>query len=77
MMMRFLSTWAAISAKIHEDVKIIRSGAFADRKTLIYVEFHDGIEIIERNAFFRCDNLRMQNYGASRASAIGLSVVQA
>ena len=44
--------WRVRRAKIHEDVKIIRSYSFADHKSLIYVEFHDDIEIIEEKDFF-------------------------
>ena len=56
-MMRFSSTGAAISisqcpsvrrARIHLDVKIIPWRAFHNRQSLIYVEFHDDIEIVGR-----------------------------
>ena len=46
-------------AKIHKSVKIVRAWAFQGRYNLIYVEFHDGIEIIERNAFDNCSSLRV------------------
>ena len=45
-------------ARIHKDVKIILRGAFSNRQSLIYVEFHDGIEIIEKEAFYNCPSLR-------------------
>ena len=45
-------------ARIHKDVKIVRAGAFSDRRQLISVEFHDGIEIIEEAAFHYCISLR-------------------
>ena len=45
-------------ARIHEDVKIIRAGAFQFRRRLISVEFHDGVEIIEKDAFLGCCSLR-------------------
>ena len=45
-------------AKIHISVKIVRARAFLNRKQLTYVEFHDGIEIVEEYAFFGCINLR-------------------
>ena len=45
-------------AKIHEDVKIVRARAFYERRQLISVEFHDGIEIIEEFAFDGCPSLR-------------------
>ena len=44
-------------ARIHKSVKIVRARAFYNRRRLIYVEFHDGIEIIEENAFWKCDLL--------------------
>ncbi len=45
-------------AKIHKHVKIVRARAFEDCRRLIFVEFHDGIEIIERDAFNGCTLLR-------------------
>ena len=45
-------------ARIHISVKIIRSRAFQNRRHLMSVEFHDGIEIIEENAFACCYSLR-------------------
>ena len=45
-------------ARIHEDVKIILEQAFQDCWRLISVEFHDGIEIIEKYAFLWCTSLR-------------------
>ena len=45
-------------AKIHISVKIVRARAFYRRRQLIYVEFHDGIEIIEERAFSGCESLR-------------------
>ena len=47
-------------ARIHEDVNIVRARAFCSRQRLfhlIYVEFHDGIEIIEEEAFDCCFSL--------------------
>ena len=41
-------------ARIHKSVKIVQARAFKDRRQLIYVEFHDGIEIIEEEAFSGC-----------------------
>ena len=41
-------------ARIHKSVKIVRANAFENRRRLIYVEFHDGIEIIEEFAFCGC-----------------------
>ena len=45
-------------ARIHKSVKIIRKLAFYHRWYLISVELHDGIEIIEENAFYGCRWLR-------------------
>ena len=45
-------------AKIHISVKIVRARAFKDRRQLIYVEFHDGVEIVEEEAFYCCRSLR-------------------
>ena len=44
-------------ARIHISVKIVRANAFRDRRRLISVEFHDGVEIIEECAFFDCCSL--------------------
>ena len=44
-------------AKIHKSVKNIPRGAFQYRYQLIYVEFHDGVEIIEKDAFYGCRSL--------------------
>ena len=41
-------------AKIHKSVKIVRKRAFRGLHQLISVEFHDGVEIIEEQAFYRC-----------------------
>eukprot|EP00986_Skeletonema_menzelii_P016320 scaffold14295_cov108-Skeletonema_menzelii.AAC.1 len=38
-------------ARIHKSVKIVPKRAFFLRRQLIYVEFHDDIEIIEEEAF--------------------------
>ncbi len=45
-------------ARIHKSVKIVRRRAFHCRYQLIYVEFHDEVEIIEEEAFFYCYFLR-------------------
>ena len=41
-------------AKIHKSVRIIPRGAFQNCEYLISVEFHDGVEIIEEEAFREC-----------------------
>ncbi len=43
--------------RIHISIKIIPARAFENRENLIYVEFHDEIEIIEENAFAGCSSL--------------------
>ena len=45
-------------ARIHKSVKIVRARAFQFCQHLIYVEFHDGIEIIEERAFTACWSLK-------------------
>ena len=45
-------------ARIHRDVKIVARGAFRNHRHLISVEFHDGVEIIEEEAFYTCRSLR-------------------
>eukprot|EP00986_Skeletonema_menzelii_P001729 scaffold470_cov77-Skeletonema_menzelii.AAC.1 len=45
-------------ARIHKSVKIVPRRAFYCRQQLIYVEFHDDIEIIEECAFWGCESLR-------------------
>eukprot|EP00986_Skeletonema_menzelii_P015344 scaffold11531_cov157-Skeletonema_menzelii.AAC.3 len=45
-------------ARIHRSVKIVPRRAFYNRRQLIYVEFHDDIEIIEEDAFEGCISLR-------------------
>eukprot|EP00984_Skeletonema_dohrnii_P010263 scaffold3998_cov153-Skeletonema_dohrnii-CCMP3373.AAC.30 len=44
--------------RIDKSVKTIPARAFERRERLIYVEFHDGIERIEEDAFFWCTSLR-------------------
>eukprot|EP00986_Skeletonema_menzelii_P003677 scaffold1172_cov144-Skeletonema_menzelii.AAC.2 len=45
-------------ARIHRSVKIIPRRVFRYRQQLVYVEFHDDIEIIEKYAFVGCFSLR-------------------
>ena len=45
-------------ARIHKSVKIVRARAFRNRWSLISVEFHDGVEIIEEGAFYCCYSLK-------------------
>ena len=58
-------------ARIHISVKIVRARAFIGRRYLIYVEFHDGVEIIEEYAFSHCQSLR----GAIKL--LGVRIIQA
>jgi len=44
--------------RIDPSVKIIPRRAFSQRENLIYVEFHDGVEIIEKWAFLVCPLLK-------------------
>jgi hypothetical protein len=44
--------------RVHKSVKIIRHGAFQFFKRLVSIEIHDGVEIIERYAFYECTSLR-------------------
>ena len=63
-------------ARIHKSVKIVRARAFQNRQNLISVEFHDGIEIIEEEAFRGCYSLRVPlNCWASKSSKRGLSLI--
>eukprot|EP00984_Skeletonema_dohrnii_P006845 scaffold2435_cov92-Skeletonema_dohrnii-CCMP3373.AAC.9 len=43
---------------IDRSVKIIPAKAFYDRRELVSVKFHDGVEVIEKYAFARCKSLR-------------------
>ena len=44
--------------RIDKSVKIIPERTFYERRQLISVEFHDGIEIVEKWAFNCCSSLR-------------------
>ena len=50
-------------ARIHKSVKIILARAFQFHRHLISVEFHDGIEIIEENAFSGCSLISVKLLG--------------
>ena len=45
-------------ARIHKSVKIVLARAFQNRRQLISVEFHDGVEVIEREAFDNCRSFK-------------------
>ena len=49
--------WDVRRVRIHKFVKIISHGAFHNRRNIIYVEFHDEIEIIKENAFRGCASM--------------------
>ena len=44
--------------RVDKSVKIIPRAAFAGRRNLVSIEMHDGIEIIEEDAFSNCPSLR-------------------
>ena len=44
-------------AIIDPSVKTIRRRAFYNRRQLVSIIFHDGVEIVEQEAFFRCRSL--------------------
>jgi hypothetical protein len=47
-----------IRVRVHPSIKVIRARAFFRQSLLINVELHDGIEVIEKNAFEDCRSLR-------------------
>jgi hypothetical protein len=47
-----------IHVRVHPSVKAIRAKAFVSRSRLISVEFRDGLEVIEEEAFYVCSSLR-------------------
>eukprot|EP00574_Skeletonema_japonicum_P000339 CAMPEP_0201740842 /NCGR_PEP_ID=MMETSP0593-20130828/46509_1 /ASSEMBLY_ACC=CAM_ASM_000672 /TAXON_ID=267983 /ORGANISM="Skeletonema japonicum, Strain CCMP2506" /LENGTH=347 /DNA_ID=CAMNT_0048235163 /DNA_START=58 /DNA_END=1101 /DNA_ORIENTATION=+ len=55
---RHLVPDGVVHAVIHPSVKEILYGAFAYRQQLVSVEMHDGVEIIEYEAFYYCESLR-------------------
>ena len=57
-------------ARIHKSVKIVRARAFYKREHLIYVEFHDGVEIIEEEAFYNCPSFR------GRIKLLGVRIIK-
>ncbi len=56
--------------RIHKSVKIIPARTFSNRRQLIYVEFHDEIEIIVKYAFVCCSFWRIELLGVK---VIGVS----
>ncbi len=50
--------WDVRRVRIHKSIKIIPRRAFQYRSRLVYVEFHDDIEIIEMFAFCGCTLLK-------------------
>eukprot|EP00984_Skeletonema_dohrnii_P005412 scaffold1907_cov73-Skeletonema_dohrnii-CCMP3373.AAC.3 len=57
--------------RIDKSVKIIPSRAFEHRQRLIYIEFHDGIERIEKVAFRGCTSLRVVKLLGIKVIGIG------
>jgi hypothetical protein len=55
--------------RIDQSVKIIPVGAFLSRRSLMYVEFHNDIERIEKWAFHGCVSLR-------RVKLLGVKVIE-
>jgi hypothetical protein len=47
-----------IRVRVHPSVRVIRGKAFFGRRRLMSVEFHDGITVIEEEAFAWCTSLR-------------------
>jgi hypothetical protein len=47
-----------IHVRIHPSIKVIRAKAFLRQSRLISVELHDGLEVIEKDAFCDCRSLR-------------------
>ena len=58
-------------ARIHISVKIVPRRAFYYRRQLIYVEFHDGVEIIEEEAFESCRSLN------AAIKLLGIKIIKA
>jgi hypothetical protein len=50
--------WDVTHIRVHESVKIITRMAFSNSKHLVSIEMHDGVEIIEKEAFEDCISLR-------------------
>jgi hypothetical protein len=49
---------SVIRVRVHPSIKVICAKAFFRQSRLIGVELHDGIEVIEKNAFEDCRSLR-------------------
>ena len=47
-----------IRVRVHPSIRVIRAKAFLGQYRLISVELHDGIEVIEKQAFYSCRSLR-------------------
>ena len=47
-----------IRVRVHPSIKVIRAKAFFEQYRLISVELHNGIEVIEKQAFADCRSLR-------------------
>ena len=47
-----------ICVQVHPSVKVICGKAFFAQERLLSVEFHDGLEVIKKHAFYKCMSLR-------------------
>ena len=47
-----------IRVRVHPSIRVIRAKAFFRQTRLISVELHDGIEVIQEDAFYDCRSLR-------------------
>ena len=47
-----------IRVRVHPSIKVIRVRAFLRQTLLMSVELHDGLEVIEKEAFEECRSLR-------------------
>jgi len=46
-----------ICVRVHPSVRVIRAKAYLGQSRLISVELHDGLEVIEEEAFSYCSSL--------------------
>jgi hypothetical protein len=66
-----------IRVRVNPSIKVIREKAFFQQTRLIGVELHNGIEVIEEEAFGGCSSLREMLFppSPSGSSSIGHSVI--
>ncbi len=46
-----------IHVQVHPSVRVIHAGAFLGHRRLMSTKLHDGIEVIEKEAFWNCSSL--------------------